>query len=178
MMNQTDPFAQINPFAKLPTFGFQQMPPDYERARSLFPVTTARVRQGPLATSLASLSGQLAANPYSFGDAAKRSMITAESDAASSGYNKAREGLRRALASAGALDSPVGLARENQLQSGLAANLQGIRARAEATQQQTRLQDLLRAIQTMSGLQSQQAQQEYAGAAGELGALKAFPWGS
>jgi len=109
--------------------------------------------QSPTQSSMIGLGQQIAQNPVSIDDATKSRMVGAESDQAVHGYGQSRQLLRDALARAGALDSPVGAAKEVQLSNQLGANLQGIQRGGEVTQATTNLQDRISSLGVLSGLQ-------------------------
>jgi hypothetical protein len=111
----------------------------------------------PNQASGSGLAGQIAANPLSINDATKQQIVGQQSDQALRGYNQGRTKLRAALASAGALDSPNGMAKEVQLSNQLGANLQGISRDANVLQAQTNFSDRLASLGALSGAQNSAA---------------------
>lgn len=129
-----------------------------------------RIRDNPMTTGVAGLAGQIAAKPVSIDDATKGRMVGVQSDEAVHGHNQGMQRMRSALAAAGALDSPVGMAKEVGMSNRLSAKLQGIRRGGEITQARTNLSDMLASLSGLSGAQRTMAGQEFTGAAmGDVG---------
>lgn len=123
-----------------------------------------RIRSSPMTAGVQNVAGQIAAKPVSIDDATKQRMVGVQSDEAVHGYGQSRQRLRSALAAAGALDSPAGMAKEVGMSNTLSAQMQGIRRGGEITQARTNLSDQLRSLSGLSGAQQAMAGQEFVGA--------------
>ncbi len=143
-------------------------------ARQAYPAALAAANNSPAGKGVTQLSADVAANPVSISDSVKSKITGAESDQALRGYSQGRMALNKALASAGALDSPQGAAKGVQMATELGGQLGGIRRNADILQATTNHNDRIGSLNALAGVQGQQANQGFTAAAGTLSAQKQF----
>ena len=144
-------------------------------SRNLYPQAMQNIQGSVANRGMEQIAGQVAANPTPMNDALKNKIIGAQSDRAVHGYNQGRQQLNAALARAGALDSAAGAGKQIGMSNQLTGQLQGVQRQADIDQAGMNFTGRLQSLGALQGVQGQQANQQFMGAAGQVNTMAALP---